>query len=377
MDEDLPSSKRSRRAIPLIASALEAVVVVGLLYVRTVGPELIGSPTSQPIPTMSGPYSVTYDFISPSVGWALVLDYKWFSTYFWILKTTDGAGHWRRQYEGKAEGGHIYIHFFDGLQGLAYAGSLYRTVDGGGSWHSVPTVVDGPFVTFASPTLGWALAFEAGEGRMYSTRDGGQTWSRLPADLPGAAVLEPLDATSFPVFTASGEGWLGAGYLESPVVYRTTDGGASWSTVDVPSPQGGGRYLTAVRLVPGGGVLAFVSDRARLLRAFASTDRGASWHELTLPSTVKSVEDVSIADARRWWALHAGALYTTSDAGLSWRPVVPQGLPEDWNYQAARAIDARHAWWPMISSARSTVSALAMTSDGGAHWKMVNPPQPE
>jgi hypothetical protein len=31
----------------------------------------------------------------------------------------------------------------------------------------------------------------------------------------------------------------------------------------------------------------------------------------------------------------------------------------------------------MGSAERSTDSALAMTSDGGAHWKMVNPPHPE
>jgi photosystem II stability/assembly factor-like uncharacterized protein len=384
VDEDLPSSKRSRRAIPLIASALAAVVVVGLLYVRTVGPELIGSATSQPIPTMSGPYSVTYDFISPSVGWALVLDYSSFSSNFWIMKTADGAGHWERMYQGQAEGGNTYIHFFDPLHGLAYAGSrLYSTADGGRTWQFVFTPTGerfaGPLVTFASPARGWALDFEGGAGRLYSTRDGGATWRQLPSDLPPAAVFAPLNEGQPTIFLDTGEGWLGAGFLDSPVAYRTTDGGRSWAQVAIHTPQQGGRYQTAVRLVPGGKVLAFVIDDGPLLRlsAFVSSDRGNSWQELTRPPWLAGLDDVSFADSRHWWVARAGTAYKTDDAGHTWQPISGEGLPREWNLQAAHLTDADHAWWPMTSWAHSTDSALAMTSDGGAHWKMVNPPQPE
>jgi hypothetical protein len=47
---------------------------------------------------------------------------------FWIFKTADGTAHWRQQYQGTLEGagrgsGSSYIHFFDALNGYAYAGT--------------------------------------------------------------------------------------------------------------------------------------------------------------------------------------------------------------------------------------------------------------
>src|SRR5437867_1819019 len=94
MSDDPGPDKRAQRAVLLIAAALTAIVLAGVLYLRAVGPASTGVPTPTAIPMMSGPYSATYDFITPSSGWALVLDYGKFSTTlstrFWIFKTTDG-----------------------------------------------------------------------------------------------------------------------------------------------------------------------------------------------------------------------------------------------------------------------------------------------
>jgi photosystem II stability/assembly factor-like uncharacterized protein len=330
---------------------------------------------------MSGPYSATYDFVTPSLGWALVLEYSRFSTNYWIFKTTDGARHWQEQHAGQAEGGRTYIHFFDDLYGFAYAGVAYRTVDGGVHWQTVEVPGSIPYVTFASPTRGWAEGFEVGSHHLYTTADGGVTWTRLPTDLPGAAVLEPIFEIQSSAFRENGEGWLGAGYLESPVVYLTADGGASWRTIALPSPrtrpQGPG-YLTSPRLLPSGGVLVLISDDStHVLAAFFSSDRGGSWREVSFPIAVTTSDDLSFVDASHWWKLRSGQIYKTSDAGITWTPVSVSGLPNGWRYEAAHAFDAQHAWWAMVAFAKSTLSALAMTSDGGRHWRMVNPPQPK
>jgi photosystem II stability/assembly factor-like uncharacterized protein len=85
---------------------------------------------------------------------------------------------------------------------------------------------------------------------------------------------------------------------------------------------------------------------------------------------------VEFVDANDWWANDAGVIFQTADAGSSWRRVIPLGFPEFWNFQGAGVIDADHAWWAMTAADCSTCNGLAMTSDGGAHWRMVNPPQP-
>src|SRR5438093_13784057 len=101
--DDLPQpSHRARRALPLIASALTAIVVVSLLYL-TSGIRPSQSPASKaPIAVMSGRYLARYDFISPSVGWALVLDYSSFAASSRIFRTVDIASHCDLHYTSQA-----------------------------------------------------------------------------------------------------------------------------------------------------------------------------------------------------------------------------------------------------------------------------------
>ena len=371
--DDLPQpSHRARRALPLIASALTATVVVSLLYL-TSGIRSSQSPAGPaPIAVMSGPYLAKYDFISPSVGWALVLDYSTFATSFRIFRTTDGASHWQLQYTGQGEGGQTYIHFFDREQGFVYTGILYRTVDGGAHWRHVDA--PGRLFSFASPTRGWSFGFQQD---VYETRDGGMTWLRV-GNLPGAAFLAPYGEPVLANFRETGEGWLGGGYLESPMVYLTVDGAATWRAIAVPFPSAARSrdYVTTVSVAPGGQVVVLVGDDATLLGAYASDDLGSSWRAMTLPSTLSTFADLSFVDAVHWIALRSGYVYKTGDAGANWSSVSASGLPDDWRFLEAHAIDLDHAWWSMIATARSTDSALAMTSDGGRHWKTVNVPKP-
>jgi photosystem II stability/assembly factor-like uncharacterized protein len=380
MSADPGLNKRARRAVPLIAAAIAAMLVGAVLYIRAASPEPPVTFPPSPVPVLSGPYSATYDFITPSLGWALVVDYSTFSTNYWIFKTTDGARHWQEQHVGRAEGGRTYLHFFDDQHGFAYAGISYRTEDGGAHWQEVEVPGSIPYITFASPALGWAEAFEVGTQFLYMTTNGGATWTLLPTRLPGAAVLQPIFAIQSSTFRPSGEGWLGAGFLPSAVVYLTIDAAASWRTFELPTPRttaAGPGYLTSPRLVPEGGVVVLVSDQsARVLDAFLSSDRGTSWREVRFPIELTVSDGMSFVDASNWLVFRSGQIYKTTDAGVMWSAVSMTGLPDGWRYESARAIDAQHAWWAMVSSTRSTDSALAMTSDGGRHWRMLKPPQP-
>ena len=387
---------RSKRAKALIAAALGAIVLTGLLYLRSAQPPATASPAVH-VPVMSGPYNATYDFISPLVGWAIVVDYNVLGTCrspdlrecptgstFWIFKTADGARHWQRQYTGAGQGANGTLHFFDADHGIAEIGpSTYRTVDGGGSWRLIENpqgaAYPTPMVTFASPERGWALIQDfvgetsTGTQRLFSTADGGQTWRLLPGEIPSGADLGPFGAADRAVFTDSGEGWLGAGFISAPIVYHTTDGGASWHPIPV-SPERGSEFFTSVALIPGGSVLVVATGGSGLVNVYLSSDQGGTWQ--TLPQTASDLASVKFVDANDWWATNDGVIFQTADAGSSWRQVSPLGFPEYWNFQTAGVIDADHAWWAITSAALSTNNGLAMTSDGGAHWRMVNPPQP-
>jgi photosystem II stability/assembly factor-like uncharacterized protein len=177
-----------------------------------------------------------------------------------------------------------------------------------------------------------------------------------------------------PAFRDSGEGWLGGSFLSAPLVYTTPDGGASWHAIQIAS-AGPGQFITSLALIPGGGVIVEAQGGALPSTAFVSSDHGATWHSLPeLPTT--QLDDLKFVDATHWWSSRDGVIYTTADAGSSWHEVAAHGFPPDWNFQIAGVIDADHAWWAMASAAKVTENGLALTSDGGAHWKMVKPPQP-
>jgi photosystem II stability/assembly factor-like uncharacterized protein len=381
MDEDPAPGDRRRRAVPLIAAAVVTMVVAGILYLHPLSLQLPAqNGTTSAARVMTGPYTATYDFFTPYLGWALVLDYGSFSTQlqttFTIFRTADGTAHWVPQFTGVAAGSRTYLHFFNAREGFAYAGFAYRTVDGGAHWTAL-VIVGGPYVTFASPTLGWALDLARGGQGLLRTTDGGQSWSPI-ADLPNDVALQPIGSDEQPMFSSTGVGWLGAGLLPTPAAYTTVDFGQTWRKVEVPGgAQGISQYLTSVLLTPDDRALVFVLDQnGTLVEVLESTDSSSVWLVLHLPWADVLPGDLTFVDGRHWWLMSLGRLFTTEDAGSTWVGVTVAGSPVGWITQAGHAIDTQHGWWSILAQGSSTISGLLMTSDGGVHWHMVNAPQP-
>ena len=377
MPDDTGWSGFTRRRLGVIAAAVAAVGIAGLVYA---GPNLT-SPAAVvtnavQVPSMNGPFSATYDFLTPSLGWALIVDYSAYSTRFWLFRTDDGAGHWDRQYFGRAVGDRTYLHFFDENNGFAYAGRSYRTVDGGAHWLIVNVPRNTAYVTFATPNEGWAEAFAAGSKLIYQTSDGGRTWKLKGAAPPQSDVLQPLSENQSSPFLGDGEGWLGAAGQRTPTVFVTQDGGADWQPISLGPPSDADSYDTTVRLVGESAVVAFIWNKGRVLGALLSEDAGATWRDLFIPEPLAVSDDMTFVDSQDWWMFYSGSVYTTDNGGSSWHYVRSSGMPEGWNFAGPRAIDQRHAWWTLVSNAKSTLTALALTFDGGAHWNTVSMPQP-
>jgi len=358
-----PPSNRSRRALPLIAAAVTAIVVAGLLYLRPGLPTApVRSPQPSPQPSiLDQRYQADYDFVTPSLGWALVYDL--ISGRYWVSNTTDGARHWDLQKSDLlAVQADFRIRFFDAHDGYfsLVGGGTFRTSDGGRHWSAVSRPSSGlAEVWFVDPSHGWFRS----DSEFESTSDGGATWQSLPLPPVVGPLLEFADART---------GWLASISDNSlAVVYSTNDGGASWTPHTLPGVAGGKPFRRADGLsaLPGGGVLVDLPDDT----AFTSFDGGATWSKLAPPPPGNSYQDIALQDATHWWAMRAGDLFKTSDAGQSWQHVALQ--LDGWQY-LPRILDARHAW-AKLESTGPTVSgsALALTSDGGVHWTYVSVPR--
>jgi photosystem II stability/assembly factor-like uncharacterized protein len=385
------SSRRRLRGLGLSGLALVAIAAVGITYLHPTLPRLTGASVPAAEPTTPDPRLLSatdqdfliYDFVSPSVGWAL--DIQQAKGSFWVFRTVDGAKHWQRQLFRTADLGIApEIKFFDTKHGIVTTGNptrIYRTSDGGSSWSQV-LLPSGQYssLQFTDPRHGWYLygtpTPDSIDLTLRATDDGGDTWrdvSQLPHD------------AYFVTFRNLSEAWSGSMDRAAPRVYVSRDGGLTWVPRDLPLPPGvdpaAAQFCSAseVVLLPGQAVLAQFGCKPFSAR-FSSVDMGATWTYVP-PSSVNSGGSarVTYLDAKHWWAMQGGDLFKTSNGGQTWTHVALQ--LDDWEY-IPHALDSRHAWaqlllvGPLPSDKTKRLSGLAMTSDGGVTWTRVTVPHP-
>lgn len=347
---------------------------------------------------LSTRFSTAYDFVTPSTGWALIEDPVGVAPRFWVLKTTDGARHWQREYAGTGgsfNAGPMTLQFFDpnnGLIALGGADSVYRSRDGGAHWTALAMpVFSFSSLFFSDPFHGWILGYVESPNRtvtarFFSTSDGGNDWVVLP-EPPAWQFAGKVGGLGDFAFRYPVEGWMGGETPDQATVYSTIDGGLSWQAHPLPVPSGKGQFADGsgvplmeayVSLIPGAGILAvaFALDGRQV--GLTSFDEGSTWRRVAPPPGETSYGDFVFQDTFHWWATRYGALWKSSDAGQTWTHVAQQ--VDDWDYHP-HVIDAMHAWAELSTSSSPGVPALpgaglALTSDAGLHWKQVNTPQP-
>ncbi len=148
-------------------------------------------------------------------------------------KTTDGGTTWTvyKDVGGLSSTGFYRTlydgHFFDANTGLVCgsSGTLLRTTDGGATWDSVgvgstSTMYD---LFFLNSTVGYVCGTSTID--VWKTTDAGLTWTST-----GGAV----SSTCYGIYAIDEDTLLCAG--TSNDVRRSTDGGASWTNVDIGGP---------------------------------------------------------------------------------------------------------------------------------------------
>ena len=379
MDPPEPS-RHGRRALPLIAGSLAAMVVAGLIYLHPAFPSLPKGPAA-PVPpspsTVPAGYFAQYAFINATTGWALLVGTSAL-TRFYVYRTTDGAKHWTMQFSAdEPDNGFGDIKFFDSKRGMISIGSpirLYRTSDAGTHWAPVslpPYQADE--VTYSDMSHIWLLASEPDPGLLrhfFATSDGGSAWTELA--WPKGAVWANKFGISHLQFRGPGDGWLAAAGASEPTVYSTVDGGASWQPHPLPTPTRSDVALdTTVGLLPGVGVIVYMNYKGPSF-AYISFDGGTTWRLVTPPADVWPL--YTFQDASHWLAAGPGTVWQSSDAGRTWKIVYQQ--PNTWFYQP-QFVDPRHGWAELATlTPVESPNGLVMTSDGGLHWTQVNAPGP-
>lgn len=342
-------------------------------------------PKSSPASAVaSGPAVAEAHWIGNGAGWARSDSAAYV--------TTDGGSHWRTvKIPSALVAGHPFAartssEFLE----VAPAGTalaLYHSTDGGSNWrrdHSVdlaPAMVSSVDLRVEGDLVGILLNIESGSNggtaTFVSTSDG-KDWHQSDAPVSGDISVSPAGT----VLLVDG--------ATKQKVYRSTDQGASWNGVTMPSgdiPSGGTiafgepRWFSASEVIVSGTSRAS-DDSTASERFYLSDDGGGSFREVGSTSIQghfgAGVIAPSVAERPDVWiaAEPDGSKIYRFVRSSSAQVVSPDGLPQ--GVQSLDFTSDEIGWAQVVTgscaagkNSCSTTSALYSTTDGGQTWNVV------
>ena len=257
---------------------------------------------------------------------------------------------------------------------------LFLSMDRGDNWveRSLPPGLANIEVSFADSANGLLLspasadqACKTQTASIWKTADGAMSWQKLAATGIADSMCKrgiTSGDSSHAVFTAYGPN-------SGPVIYRTADGGATW-TASKPLPDPPGFTFTTpggVVILPGRphalGSIVLVDAQGygeQKRYVFRSTDGGATF---TFASTVPRAEGaLAVVTATRWMQISPpGASMETLDGGATWH-----AYPTD--YTQAAPIAGDFVFGHADFGYGTVRGAIQRTVDAGAHWTTIKTP---
>jgi hypothetical protein len=248
-----------------------------------------------------------------------------------------------------------------------------KSTDPGGSWAEIPAGASGPWVTAQAidrydPQRLWIGT----GGGIYRTTNGGASWT-------GVVGFNAI--------------WIDASLLDSDVVWAvnattarvSTNGGTTWGLVgSYGFPVGSETKIAADPGDVDGAFITFASyDDFRALVAH-TTDRGASWTDVTgdLPAQPVNTMVVDPQFPDEWYIGTDTGVWRSTDGGATWLPFYA-GLPNspvldleirDDARKIVAGTHGRGAWEGSLSGSPSTDVHVA-TGPANADL-MLDPPSP-
>ena len=291
-----------------------------------------------------------------------------------VLRTTDGAEHWKNVtpsqviYDNAGAGFEIISCFRDANHAwlifrnpdefeVHKSVNVWFTEDGGLTWESTPLPLSGysiqkfdePKISFLDTQTGWIFARigqvdEREFVGLYTTHDGGRNWSAMVTT--GTANIPSVTRKNGVVFRDTLEGWItGENSMSQPgiVLWHTFDGGNTWYKQMFPEPWG---YN-----IPSG-LLSDPSIRCSLdVPKFVDFQYQYAWTVLRCSGGSLS-EPVSV-------------LYWTYDRLSTWKTVRLPSAEGDLSFYGIE-----YGWYAVQNEPGSNFPyQILFTEDGGDNWR--------
>ena len=310
----------------------------------------------------------------------------------WFNATPRGLG---------VDGGTHYLTGFVALSAtrawLTYGGVissahqiLATTGDGGRHWSRVGTLPDaGCTLQFTSAESGTCVDAVGAGGSMpigiYRTYDGGASWHKIfqsPISSSTAVGSIPFGCDKSVRFENATTGfvffWCAGG--TGATIYATSDGGVTWSSRDVappsPVPTGGGGFGGTAVFDGRTGAVPYLGGNYSAV--FVTSDGGRTFHPV-YPTGARRTWAVDLISPTRWRLTHGQEILATNNAGASWFALTSSTELTPTSYAKGAPpgglvdfVTVRDAW--LTENQYGSNSSLWHSTDGGRTWRRVAVP---
>jgi photosystem II stability/assembly factor-like uncharacterized protein len=251
--------------------------------------------------------------------------------------------------------------------------------DGGAHFRLVASPMDGQAV--------WSIAYDpvdprvvyAGTGaparaRMFRSRDGGDSWSALDVEMPEfcQGVNRPRILTICVNPVEPNEVWFG---VEEGGAWRSRDGGDTWERMDTPDSGIGNGDIHAVAVLRPAADAPVKHLVLTVNTVYESTDGGKRWSGVASKSRfdgmyyTRTVQLVDPTGENMLLAIGDGTpgtrsrIYRSADRGASWAPAILHTAPNSTVW----AFGA-HTSDPSLLFAGTKYGHLLRSTDAGRSW---------
>lgn len=265
------------------------------------------------------------------------------------------------------------------------------------SWRSIGPSRGGRVIAVAGDPLRKQVFYFGGVGGgVWKTEDGGVTWRNVSDGYFTTTSVGAIDVSrSDPrvIYVGTGEACLRNNSHHGDGVYKSTDGGQTWSNVGLPET----RHIARVRIHPRDPNVVYVAalgdgfgpNPERGL--FRTRDGGKTWRKVLFRNDNVGAVDLAIdpvnpevlyaalGEIRRyqWGNRHAGSgsgLFKSTDGGETWTEISSNpGLPPGPKGRIGVAVSPVRPdrVWALIDAGIGN-KGIYRTDDAGATWKRVS-----
>jgi photosystem II stability/assembly factor-like uncharacterized protein len=261
-------------------------------------------------------------------------------------------------------------------------------------WRLIGPYRGGRVAAVTGASDGLTFYFGAVDGGVWKTTDAGLTWNPIFDGQPIASIGAVEVAPSNPnvLYAGTGESDIRSALSSGDGVYKSVDAGKSWKNVGLRDT----RQISRIVIDPHNPDVVYVGALGHAYApnddrgVFKSTDGGATWTHVLAKGPNVGVSDLAIATANpsvlfagTWnphrppWSTYAplqgpgGGIYRSTDSGATWTQLTGNGLPDgDWGRVGVAVTPDGKRVYALIDAGKK--SGLYRSDDGGNTWTLAN-----